>query len=68
MVERYGTLGPSCADPTTLRSMFAEGMTGIRLNTSHISVRDAAEQLTIVREAAAACGVQARLLIDMQGP
>lgn len=68
MTEIYGTIGPACAAPEILRAMFSEGMTGMRLNTSHISVKEAAPQIEMIHDAAAACGVHAKLLIDMQGP
>ncbi len=68
MIDIYGTIGPACADPVILKEMFQEGMTGIRLNTSHTSLREAENQITMIHEAAAVCGVKAKLLIDMQGP
>jgi len=64
----YGTLGPACADKDTLSRMFAAGMSGIRLNLSHVTLRKASEQVKALHEAAESCGVQAKLLIDMQGP
>ena len=64
----YGTLGPACADVDTLAKMFEAGMTGIRLNLSHVTLRKAADQVKALHEAAARCGVKAKLLIDMQGP
>ncbi len=67
-MDIYGTLGPACADTDTLEAMFRAGMTGVRLNLSHVALRDAGDQLTRLREAAARRGVTARLLIDMQGP
>lgn len=68
MVNIYGTIGPTCTDSETLKAMFQEGMTGMRLNTSHISVKEAAPQILMIQEAAAACGIKAQILIDMQGP
>ena len=64
----YGTLGPACADVDTLEQMFRAGMTGIRLNLSHVTLRNAAHQVKALHEAAQRCGVKAKLLIDMQGP
>lgn len=64
----YGTLGPACADAGTLKKMFEAGMTGIRLNLSHVTLRKAAAQVEALHEAAAACGIKAKLLVDMQGP
>ncbi len=68
MIDIYGTIGPACADRTILAEMFREGMTGIRLNTSHTSLRDAEPQIAMIHEAAALCGIKPKLLIDMQGP
>lgn len=48
--------------------MFLAGMTGIRLNLSHISLRESAAQLEVLFAAAKNAGVVPRLLIDMQGP
>lgn len=64
----YGTLGPACADVETLKQMFEAGMTGIRLNLSHVTLRKAAHQVEALHKAAESCGVKAKLLIDMQGP
>ena len=64
----YGTLGPACADVETLAKMFDAGMTGIRLNLSHVTLRKASHQVEALHSAAARCGVKAKLLIDMQGP
>lgn len=68
MIDIYGTIGPACADLDILKAMFSEGMTGLRLNTSHISLREAEPQIELIHNAAAACGINAKILIDMQGP
>lgn len=68
MVQIYGTLGPVCSDTETLARLFAAGMTGVRLNLSHIGLPGAAEQIEHLHAAARRCGVTAQLLIDMQGP
>ena len=68
MVEVYGTLGPACAEGEILREMFRSGMTGMRLNLSHVSLPAATKQIEVLHSAAASCGVKAKLLIDMQGP
>ena len=64
----YGTIGPACADVKTLEAMFRAGMTGIRLNLSHVTLAQAADQVDALHKAAQRCGKQAELLIDMQGP
>ena len=48
--------------------MFGEGMTGIRINLSHIMLKDCLEDLEKVKRAASARGISPRILIDMQGP
>lgn len=68
MIDIYGTLGPACSDTDTLEAMFQAGMTGVRLNLSHIGLAGAAEQIDCLHAAARRCGSTARLLIDMQGP
>ena len=68
MTDIYGTLGPSCASREVLARMFDAGMTGIRLNLSHISLQESAQQLEILHAAARDAGVRPLLLIDMQGP
>ena len=45
-VRIYGTIGPACKDRDTLRQMFGEGMTGVRLNLSHTTLDEAAELIT----------------------
>ena len=67
-MEIYGTLGPACDDAGTLEAMFRAGMTGVRLNLSHTTLPDAVGQLRRLRGAADRCGVEPKLLIDMQGP
>ncbi len=68
MIRIYGTLGPACDQAETLEEMLRLGMTGLRLNLSHVSLREAAGELRQLREAEARCGKKAELLIDMQGP
>lgn len=68
MIDIYGTLGPACADPGTLKKMFSLGMTGVRLNLSHMTLAEAAPMIRALHEAAEACGIRARLLVDLQGP
>ncbi len=66
--EIYGTLGPSCANAEILRDMLAFGMTGVRLNLSHMSLEEAGPMLTALRSAVTDSGKPCKLLIDMQGP
>ena len=41
MLEIYGTLGPSCGQEETLKQMLELGMTGVRLNLSHVTLAQA---------------------------
>lgn len=68
MVDIYGTLGPKCADADILEKMILNGMTGVRLNLSHVTLREAAPLIDALREAERRCGRTVKLLIDMQGP
>ena len=68
MIEIYGTLGPACAAAETLERMLRLGMTGVRLNLSHMSLPEAAPMVEALHTAAARVGVSPRLLIDLQGP
>ncbi len=64
----YGTLGPACADPEILGKMLSEGMDGMRLNLSHVTLAESAALIETYQNAAARCGKPAALLIDLQGP
>ncbi|MCR5397468.1 MAG: pyruvate kinase [Lachnospiraceae bacterium] len=68
MIDIYGTLGPSCSDERTLEKMFAEGMTGIRINLSHVALCDCIEKISMIHSAADKCKASPKILIDMQGP
>ncbi len=67
-MEIYGTLGPACGSEDTLEAMFRAGMTGVRLNLSHTTLRSSAPLLDAFHAAAKRAGVAPKLLIDMQGP
>ena len=68
MPKIYGTLGPRCSDAETLRAMLDAGMSGVRLNLSHITLHDAAREIDNLHRAAEESGKKVELLIDMQGP
>ena len=68
MLEIYGTLGPACGNADVLEQMLALGMTGVRLNLSHMTLAEAEPMVEALQQAAQRVGVQPRLLIDMQGP
>ena len=67
-IDIYGTLGPACVKIEILQKMFACGMTGMRLNLSHMGLEQCGEWLERFHYAAKATGVQPKLLIDLQGP
>ena len=68
MLEIYGTLGPACGNADTLARMLELGMTGMRLNLSHMTLAEAEPLIEALQQAAQRVGVRPHLLIDMQGP
>ena len=62
-MDYYGTIGPACADQDILKKMAEAGMTGLRMNLSHGSLKMYGEWIHMIREA----GIR-DLLIDLQGP
>ena len=49
-VKIYGTLGPACEKTEILEEMFSLGMTGARLNLSHIALPQAAGVISVVSQ------------------
>ena len=68
MIDVFGTLGPSCDSEEILSGMFARGMTGIRINLSHVMLKDCKDQISKIKKAASTYGITPKILIDMQGP
>lgn len=64
----YATFGPSCGDGEILKEMIAAGMTGMRLNLSHISLSEAFGYIGNYKKAALSLNKDMQILIDMQGP
>lgn len=64
-MERWGLHGQ---DEKILTEMFALGMTGMRLNLSHVTLAESGELIGKMKRAAESCGVKPQLLIDLQGP
>lgn len=62
--EIFATFGPSCRDEEILRNMVVEGLTGMRLNLSHMTLWDAADYISAYRSVTDS----PQILIDMQGP
>lgn len=68
-MDLYGTLGASCARREILTAMFQAGMTGARLNLSHTTLPECAFLLEEeFWPAARQAGVEASLIVDLQGP
>ena len=67
-MDFYGTLGPACQEEGVLYQMFQEGMTGLRLNLSHKPLAACGDWIAQMHRAAERAGIQAQLLIDLQGP
>ena len=68
MIECYGTLGPACSRAEVLEEMLRAGMTGVRLNLSHLSLPEAEPEIRALRQAENNTGLRCKLLVDMQGP
>src|SRR5271168_100505 len=62
------TLGPAISGPSALKNMFAAGVNVFRLNASHGTWDDHLTHIASVRAAAAELGIQAGILLDLQGP
>lgn len=62
------TLGPAISGPSSLKSMFEAGVNVFRLNASHGTGDDHLLRIASVRAAAAELGIQAGILLDLQGP
>ena len=67
-MEFYGTFGESCHTVETLEALLDCGMTGIRLNLSHLSLRQAGPWLEALQQARERTGRDCQLLVDLQGP
>ena len=65
MVDVYGTLGPACASADVLEAMLRQGMTGVRLNLSHVTLPEAAPMVEALHAAGRRCGCAPKMLIDM---
>lgn len=66
-LELFGTLGPACHDAPTLQAMIETGMTGIRLNLSHGSLKERADWIDSLHQAQTSAGRPVDLLIDLKG-
>lgn len=66
-LEIYGTLGPNCHQSDLLADMIAAGMTGVRFNLSHGTLKEAEDWINSWKDACAFFPEPKDLLIDLQG-
>ena len=65
----YGTIGPASCDVDILTQMFEQGMTGVRVNLSHVNLPEISEWITQIKKAHDKAGKDAlEILIDLRGP
>ena len=70
----YGTVGPACCDTEVLVQLFEKGMTGIRINLSHVNLVEVTDWIENIREAYAKVKKEnpeqpeLEMLIDLIGP
>jgi pyruvate kinase len=62
------TIGPACREPETLARMVEAGLDVARLNFSHGTREEHAENVRLVREASRRAGRQVAILQDLPGP
>lgn len=65
----YGTIGPACCNTEVLTQLFEQGMTGVRINLSHVNLPEVSGWIRNIRIAHAKAGkMDLELLIDLRGP
>ena len=47
----YGTVGPACCDTEVLVELFRKGMTGTRVNLSHVDLDEVTSWIENIKEA-----------------
>lgn len=62
------TIGPACRNPETLARMVEAGLDVARLNFSHGTREEHAENVALVRQAASSAGRSVAILQDLPGP
>src|SRR5712691_9164456 len=62
------TLGPATHDPAVIESLLAAGVNGVRINMSHGTQEEKAEDIRIVRAAAKKLNHSLAVLVDLAGP
>lgn len=70
----YGTVGPACCDTEVLVQLFEKGMTGIRINLSHVNLVEVTDWIENIKTAYAQVKKanteqpELEMLIDLIGP
>jgi pyruvate kinase len=62
------TLGPATRDPAVVESMLAAGVNGVRINMSHGTQEEKAEDIRMVRAAAKKLNHPLAVVVDLSGP
>ena len=70
----YGTVGPACCETEILTQLFEKGMTGVRINLSHVNLVEVTDWIENIRTAYATVKKanpdqpELEMLIDLIGP
>jgi pyruvate kinase len=62
------TLGPASREPQVVQQLLAAGANGVRINMSHGTHEEKAEDIRLAREAATKVGCPIAVLVDLSGP
>ena len=62
------TLGPTSREPEVVEKLIVAGANGVRMNMSHGTQEEKAEDISRAREAAARVGRPIAILVDLSGP
>jgi len=62
------TLGPTSREPEVVEKLIAAGANGVRMNMSHGTHEEKAEDIARAREAAKKAGCPIAILVDLSGP
>jgi len=62
------TLGPASNSQSVLEEMLKAGLNAVRINMSHGTTGEHAENIRVARESAASLGLPLSILIDLSGP
>ena len=62
------TLGPTSREPEVVEKLIAAGANGVRMNMSHGTHEEKAEDISRAREAAKKVGCPIAILVDLSGP